>query len=87
VGTISHLANAESRRAERGFALAEEEAARQTEPSAIAAALEVRTSNTGEEIAALLPEESTFLRALLSDQCVFYSNPCQYPARVFIECL
>jgi hypothetical protein len=30
VGTIRHLANAKSRRAERGFALAEEDAARQT---------------------------------------------------------
>jgi hypothetical protein len=35
VGPISHLANAKSRRAERGFALAEEEAARQTEPSSL----------------------------------------------------
>jgi hypothetical protein len=33
VGTIRDLANAKSRRAERGFALAEEGAARQTEPS------------------------------------------------------
>ena len=32
MGTIRHLANAKSRRAERGFALAEEDVARQTEP-------------------------------------------------------